>query len=129
MAVDGDTFCPGYVFTSKTYCPGTKCLTEILLLALPFQQSGAQFIISPSMVYHQFIISSSSVHHKFIMSSFNYTLSCIAYTIWYYTEDVKLLHRKVQIFYVQSGKNYTGQKKFTQTPSVASVTNIRYRCV
>ena len=30
------------------------------------------------------------------------------------------------IFRVQSGKNYTGQKIFTQTPSVVSVTNIRY---
>ena len=30
------------------------------------------------------------------------------------------------IFRVQSGKNYTGQKNFTQTPSVVSVTNIRY---
>ena len=30
------------------------------------------------------------------------------------------------IFRVQSGKNYTGQKNFTQTLSVVSVTNIRY---
>ena len=31
---------------------------------------------------------------------------------------------KCQIF--QSGKNYTGQKKFTQAPPVVPVTNIRY---
>ena len=30
------------------------------------------------------------------------------------------------IFCVKSVKIYTGQKKFTRTPSVASVTNIRY---
>ena len=30
------------------------------------------------------------------------------------------------IFRVQSGKNYTGQKIFTQTPSVVSVTNMSY---
>ena len=30
------------------------------------------------------------------------------------------------IFRFKSVKNYTGQKKFTRTPSVASVTNIRY---
>ena len=48
MGVDGATFCPGYVFTGKTYCPRTKCHTEILLLALPFQPIGAQFIISSS---------------------------------------------------------------------------------
>ena len=30
------------------------------------------------------------------------------------------------MFRVQSRKNYTGQKIFTQTPSVVSVTNIRY---
>ena len=32
------------------------------------------------------------------------------------------------IFSVKSVKFYTGQKKFTWTPSVASVTNIRYVC-
>ena len=36
------------------------------------------------------------------------------------------IYSKVAIFRVQSGKNYTGQKIFTQTPSVVSVTNIRY---
>jgi hypothetical protein len=30
------------------------------------------------------------------------------------------------VFCIQSAKNYTGQKKITQTPSVASLTNIRY---
>ena len=53
-------------------------------------------------------------------------IHCSAYTVWYYTEGVKLLYSKVAIFRVQSGKNYTGQKNFTQTPSVVSVTNIRY---
>ena len=37
-----------------------------------------------------------------------------------------MLYSKRPIFRVQSGKNYTGQKFFTQTPSVASVTNMRY---
>ena len=54
MGVDGATFCPGYVFTGKTYCPRTKCCIEILLLALPFQPIGAQFIISSSWVHHFF---------------------------------------------------------------------------
>ena len=33
---------------------------------------------------------------------------------------------KGQFFAFKLEKNYTGQKKFTQTPSVASVTNMRY---
>ena len=33
---------------------------------------------------------------------------------------------KMPIFRIKSVKSYTGQKKFTRTPSVASVTNIRY---
>ena len=43
-----------------------------------------------------------------------------------YTEDVKLLHSKVPIFRVKSGKNYTGQIFFTQAPLVVLVTNMRY---
>ena len=43
-------------------------------------------------------------------------------------EGLKLLYSKVPTFHIQSGKNYTGQKKFTQTPSVVSVTNMRYDC-
>ena len=49
-----------------------------------------------------------------------------AYTLWYYTEALKLLYSKVPIFHVQSWKNYTGQKKFTQAPPVVPVTNRRY---
>ena len=55
-----------------------------------------------------------------------HTVHCIEYTVWYYTEGVKLLHRKVSIFCVHSGKIYTGQKKFTQAPPVVPVTNMRY---
>ena len=36
------------------------------------------------------------------------------------------IHSKLPIFGVKSVNIYTGQKKFTQTPSVVSVTNIRY---
>ena len=32
----------------------------------------------------------------------------------------------MQFFFTQSGKNYTGQKKFTQAPLVMLVTNMRY---
>ena len=41
----------------------------------------------------------------------DYTLCCIAYTAWYYTEGVKLLHRKVLFFavilekFTPNGKN------------------------
>ena len=55
-----------------------------------------------------------------------YTLCCIAYTVWYYTVGVKLLHKKVSICCIHSGKIYTGQKKFTQAPPVVPVTNMRY---
>ena len=54
-----------------------------------------------------------------------------AYTLWYYTEALKLLYSKVPTFHVQSWKNYTGQKKFTQAPPVVPVTNRRYayKCI
>ena len=53
----------------------------------------------------------------------DYTLCRIEYTVWYYTVGVKLLHKKVSIYCVHSGKIYTGQKKFTQAPPV---TNMRH---
>ena len=56
----------------------------------------------------------------------DYTLCRIEYTVWYYTVGVKLLHKKVSICCVHSGKIYTGQKKSTQAPPVVPVTNIRY---
>ena len=46
------------------------------------------------------------------------------YNVCYYTEGVKLLHKKV--FCVHSGKIYTRQKKITQAPPVVPVTNMRY---
>ena len=39
---------------------------------------------------------------------------------------VNLLYSKLPIFLVQSGNNYTGQKKFTQAPPVVPVTIYRY---
>ncbi len=54
-------------------------------------------------------------------------IHCVAlHTLLYYTESVKLLHRKVSFFCVHSGKIYTGQKKFTRAPPVVPVTNMRY---
>ena len=44
------------------------------------------------------------------------------------TDTCRQQYSKVAIFCVQSRKNYTGQKIFTQTPSVVSVTNMRYGC-
>merc|ERR1711928_126071 len=48
-----------------------------------------------------------------------YTVNC------QFTQQIANLLSKLQIFRVKSVKIYTGQKKITRTPSVASVTNMR----
>ena len=43
-----------------------------------------------------------------------------------YTVYCQFTHSKLPIFRVKSVKIYTGQKKFTRAPPVATVTNMRY---
>ena len=74
---------------------------------------------------HTFVYIQKSPHDVQITHSVqDYTLMCcITYTVWYYTEYVKLLHSTVPIVLRPIWKNLHRAKKLTR-PS--SLTNIRY---